>query len=184
MRRAASEVLLLIDGYNAIGGWPKLIELRDRDGLQVARRHLIEVMFSYIAYRGFDAKLVFDAHYQDTPGNCESVSPDLTVCYTNFGQTADSYIEQFCAQFKMSVAALRGDKRLLVATSDRDQQMMVRGYGAECMSVQQLMGEIARTNQQIRDKQRSRKRSKGRFLFHSLDAEVQQRLADLRRGAY
>ena len=182
MGRSALEVLLLVDGYNAIGGWPKLSALRDRAGMQIARRELIEAAISYIAYRGFKAQLIFDAHYQNVPGNCEVISPDLTVCYTDFGQTADSYIEQFCAQFRHRFAASRLAQRLIVATSDRDQQLMVRGYGAECMSVQQLVGEIGRTNQQIQEKQRSQNRSKQRFLFHSLDAEAQQRLAELRRG--
>jgi YacP-like NYN domain len=31
-------VLLLVDGYNIIGSWPKLKKMRDRDGLEVARR--------------------------------------------------------------------------------------------------------------------------------------------------
>ncbi|MCA1994428.1 MAG: NYN domain-containing protein, partial [Coleofasciculus sp. S288] len=73
-------------------------------------------------------------------------------------------------------------QRLIVVTSDRAQQLTVVGYGAEWMSSLQLANDIEFTARRVRSKHRPQKQSRGRFLFNSLDAQAQQRLAQLRKG--
>ncbi|GJM71536.1 hypothetical protein HMSSN036_37520 [Paenibacillus macerans] len=43
--------VLLVDGYNMIGGWPELAELSKRD-LQEARDRLLERLADYQAFSG------------------------------------------------------------------------------------------------------------------------------------
>ncbi|MDP8965950.1 MAG: NYN domain-containing protein [Cyanobacteriota bacterium] len=172
--------VLLVDGYNVIGVWSELKKTRDRNGLEPARKELIEALINYSAFQGYNTQVVFDAHYQDAGVCCETLTNHLSVCYTDFGQTADTYIEKFCASFRFTIGYKT--QRLIVATSDRAQQLTVVGYGAEWMSCQQLASDVELTACRVMRKQRPQKQSRGRFLVNSLDAQAQQRLAEWRKG--
>lgn len=171
--------LLLVDGYNIIGFWPNLKKTRDRDGLEQARRDLIECLINYTASKGYKTQIVFDAQYQNTPVRQENYLNNLSVCYTAWAQTADTYIEKVCASLRRSYSL--NSSRLIVATSDRAQQLTVVGYGAEWISAQGLKKDVELVARQSQRKQRPQKQNRGRFLFHSLDAKAQQRLEQLRR---
>lgn len=180
MPRSTLQAVLLVDGYNIVGHWPELKMARDQDGLETARWKLIEALANYSSFQGFDTQVVFDAQYRDGGSNCEVVTEHLSVYYTDFGQTADTYIEKSCALFRNDMRKFHS--RLIVATSDRAQQLTVVGYGAEWMSAQQLAFEIEATSRRIRRKQKQRQRSPQRFLANSLDPAAQARLAQLRFG--
>ncbi|NEP55703.1 MAG: NYN domain-containing protein [Symploca sp. SIO2G7] len=180
MPRPSLQIILLVDGYNIIGAWSGLKKTRDRYGLEVARQELIEVLVNYSAFEGYQSQLVFDAHSSNKRSCSEAVTNHLSVFYTEFGQTADTHIEKFCASYKSNRCQPRG--RLIVATSDRAQQQTVLGYGAEWMSSQQLAKEVESTLRRTRSQQRPQKPARGRFLVNSLDAKSQQRLAQLRQG--
>jgi predicted RNA-binding protein with PIN domain len=110
MSTYVSQAVLLVDGYNIIGLWPRLREKRDRDELETARRELIEVLVNYSAVQDFEARLVFDAHYRDTPGVKEIITKNLSVHYTDFGQTADTYIEKSCASLRYELRSVKGKR--------------------------------------------------------------------------
>jgi uncharacterized protein len=170
---------LLVDGYNIIGAWPKLDKLRDRHGLEVSRQKLIEALINYSACEGLNTHLVFDAQYQNKPVVAETITHELSVCYTDFGQTADSYIEKFCADFRYHVS--RSITRLIVATSDRTQKLVVTGYGAEWISAQRLIGELETNFKRYQSQQKHRKQANRAFLFDTLDPKTKQKLEDLRK---
>lgn len=69
MPASIPQAILLVDGYNVIGAWPDLTRIRDRDGLEAARRALLETLLSYSASQDYDTQLVFDSQYRDTPGS-------------------------------------------------------------------------------------------------------------------
>ncbi|MDA0265976.1 MAG: NYN domain-containing protein [Cyanobacteria bacterium] len=169
---------LYVDGYNMVGSWPELTQLRDQGGLAAARDQLMELMVNYSAYQQFHTHLVFDAYTQATPAAVEPVTEHLSLHYTDFGQTADSYIERYCARWRANPG------RLIVATSDRAQQLTVMGYGAEWMSALQLSADVLATARRHRDqhhRQAQLKRNQ-RFLAHSLSPEAQLRLQKMRFG--
>ncbi|KGF71638.1 hypothetical protein DO97_17030 [Neosynechococcus sphagnicola sy1] len=178
--RSLTQATLLVDGYNIVGAWSSLIKLRDLQGLSEARRVLTEDLINYSAARGYETQLVFDAHYQAGGGSREVWTPNLSVYYTDFGQSADTYIEKACALFRHNIQKFQ--RRLIVATSDRAQQLTVVGYGAEWMSAQQLQQDLDAATQRVRQQQRSSQRSSQRFLASSLDPIAQERLARLRLG--
>ncbi|MBD2128896.1 NYN domain-containing protein [Microcoleus sp. ZQ-A2] len=181
MPRPSPQAILLVDGYNVIGSWSNLKAARDHDGLEAARHELVEALVNYSAFQGYETQVVFDAHAQNTPIYCEVLTTYLSVYYTDFGQTADTYIEKYCASFH-HYKLCRPCNRLIVATSDRAQQLTVIGYGAEWMSSQQLANDVEFIARRARRKQRPHKQSSSRFLFNSLDAQAQQRLAQWRKG--
>lgn len=180
MPRSAPQALFLVDGYNIVGAWPDLKQVRDREGLEEARRYLIESLTGYSAYQGFDTQIVFDAQYRDSCSVKEVITSNVSVHYTDFGQTADTYIEKACADFRHDLRKFH--QRLIVATSDRAQQLTVTGYGAEWMSAQRLAAEVDAVVRRVQHKQRAAKKTPGRFLAHGLDPIAQQRLAQLRLG--
>ncbi|GFE68061.1 NYN domain-containing protein [Chroococcus sp. FPU101] len=173
--------LLLVDGYNIIGSWSSLQQTRDQFGLEMARYELVEKLTNYTAHNGYKTQVVFDSYYQDTPGTQEDYSPNLSIYFTAFAQTADTYIEKTCASY-YSRRAVPVASRLIVATSDQAQRLTVQGYGAEWLSAKQLEADLEFTQLQIKRKQRSKKPPQRRFLVNSLDIKVQQRLAQLRHG--
>jgi predicted RNA-binding protein with PIN domain len=181
MSRSSAQAVLLVDGYNMIGAWPCLKRTRDRAGLEASRWELIEALTNYSAFQGFATQLVFDAQYQNSCSNQEVITENLLVHYTDFGQTADTYIEKACVSLRHQLAQ---DLiyRFIVATSDRAQQLMVQGYGAEWMSAQQLYYDVEASTFRARQRHKSRKQSSSRFLANAIDAKARQRLSELRMG--
>ena len=175
------QAFLLVDGYNIIGSWSDLKKSRDNYGLEAARDSLIESLINYSPMVSYRTQVVFDAHYQRTPCHVEEYTPLVSAYYTAFAETADTYIEKFCATSKHQ-QDLDRDLRLIVATNDRAQRHMVLGYGAECISSQRLAGEVEITARKITQKKRPAKKSSGRFLLHALDPAAQKRLRQLRYG--
>ncbi|MGD1908632.1 MAG: NYN domain-containing protein [Leptolyngbyaceae cyanobacterium] len=167
---------LCVDGYNIVGSWPELTQLRDQGDLAAARDRLMELMVNYSAYQQFQTHLVFDAYAQANPAAVETVTTHLSVHYTDAGQTADSYIERYCARWRSNPG------RLIVATSDRAQQLTAMGYGAEWMSAQQLNADVLATTRQHRRQRRTQAKGSQRFLAHSLSPEAQVRLQKMRFG--
>lgn len=173
--------VLLVDGYNIIGSWNSLKKTRDRVGLEAARWNLMQLLIDYSAFQGYETRIIFDAQYQDCPSNSQIITQNLAIYYTDFGQTADTYIEKVCASLRSSIAQ-SVISRMIVATSDRAQQLMVQGYGAEWLSAQQLCHEVDATVCRVRQKYKTRKQSNSRFLANSIDAKARQRLAQMRMG--
>jgi predicted RNA-binding protein with PIN domain len=171
---------LLVDGYNVVGTWADLKQARDRDGLEESRRLLVEILANYSAYQDFDTRLVFDAQFRDSGHNREIITSNLSVCYTDFGQTADTYIEKTCAAFRHDIRKFH--QRLIVATSDRAQQLTVVGYGAEWMSAEQLGADVDAIALKVQRRQKPTQKKTGKFLAHTLDPAAQKRLAELRLG--
>ncbi|MBF2003029.1 MAG: NYN domain-containing protein [Synechococcales cyanobacterium C42_A2020_086] len=182
MPSSTPDALLLVDGYNVIGTWHHLARLRDCDGLEAARQQLVDTLLEYTASQNYETQLIFDSHYQDTPGNRDVVTSYLTICYTDYRQSADAYIEKACALYRNDIRKF--NQRLIVATSDRAQQLTVMGYGAEWISAQRLWVEVELAGQRVQRKQRTlqQRQSPKRFLSSSLDPVAQQRLAQMRYG--
>jgi len=172
--------VLLVDGYNIIGAWSELKSLRDRD-LEAARDRLVDTLINYTASKGYHTQVVFDAHFQSTPKFRETLTAYLSVYYTAYKETADTYIEKFCAT--NSRQGRVAQQRLIVATSDRAQQLTVSGYGAEWLSAQQLANDVTWARRKTKTKQRSRQKSQGRFLVNALDPKAQKQLSKLRHGS-
>jgi uncharacterized protein len=179
MERTDYVAKLLVDGYNMIGAWPLLVRTKQHEGFEAARRELIEVLANYSARKGLKTSLVFDAHGVRSPSSQDEITANLSVCYTAFGQTADSYIERICAQLRHRSSK---NNRVIVATSDRLHQLTVVGYGAEWMSARQLESDVHHTHHQAQRRSNRRSKTVHRSLLSGLDEEAKEKLTKLRFG--
>ena len=125
MPPSRKQAVLLVDGYNVIGAWTDLhaknnkrnpLQSGSREELEASRSKLVEALINYRAYEDYETKVVFDAYSRDAPAYTEIITPNLSVHYSDFLETADTYIEKFCAAFRHDLHYSKS--RLIVATSD------------------------------------------------------------------
>jgi uncharacterized protein len=189
MPPSRKQAVLLVDGYNVIGAWTDLhdrhtrhnpLQSGSKEDLESARSKLVEALINYSAYEDYETKVVFDAYSRDAPAYSEIITPNLSIHYTDFLETADTYIEKFCAAFRHDLHY--SGSRLIVATSDRAQQLTAIGFGAEWISSPQLISDIDFSAKRASRRHRPQKQSSGRFLFNSLDSKAQAKLSALRHG--
>lgn len=129
---------MLIDGYNIIFGWEELAKLAQVD-LGAARDKLIDILSNYQGYKQCMMIIVFDAYkVKDNPGSMQQYH-NLYIVYTKEAQTADAYIERATHQ-------LAKDYRIVVATSDNAEQVIVLGHGALRKSTRELELEVKMIN--------------------------------------
>lgn len=110
--------ILIVDAYNMIGNWPQLDKLKKADRLEDARDQLLKVLSNYRKQMDMEIIVVFDAMY--VPGLSKSYQQyDLTIIWTDEGQTADSYIESLAGRLFSPLT------QVTVATSDQAEQWTI-----------------------------------------------------------
>ncbi|GAB4847423.1 hypothetical protein Ancab_026480 [Ancistrocladus abbreviatus] len=172
--------VLLVDGYNMCGYWPKLKKHFMNGQLKLARQKLIDELVSFSLVREVKVVVVFDAMMSGLPTHRENfVGVDLIYS----GEScADAWIEK-------EVVALREDgcPKVWVVTSDHSQQHAAYGAGAFVWSCKALVSEIKASKKEMERMLREQSfilRStsiQGKLLKHNLDSEVVDALKDLRK---
>lgn len=153
---------LLVDGYNIIFSWDELRNLAEIN-IDSARDKLMDIMCNYQGYKKVELILVFDA-YKVHGGKGEIFDyHNIHIVYTKETETADQYIEKFTHE-------ANGKYRVVVATSDRLEQMIVWGQGAKRLSAQELKEEINCINKEIHSV--IGKNTKKRYFFDEIDNSV------------
>ena len=110
--------VIIIDGYNVIGNWPELAQLKEQDQLAKARDRLLEILTEYRRYTEAEITVVFDAMY--VPGITQRYDHyNLEVVFTQQDETADSYIEKLASKVNNHLI------QLTVVTSDQAEQWTV-----------------------------------------------------------
>ena len=138
------DTYLLVDGYNIIYGWPELKELAEIN-LDSARGRLMDILCNYQGYTAETVILVFDAYkVKGSQGTVEDYH-NIHVVYTKQAETADLYIEQ-------ASHTLGRKYKVVVATSDALEQLIVMGQGALRLSAAGLKEEIQRVEEEMREK--------------------------------
>ncbi|TCP24145.1 hypothetical protein EV207_12617 [Scopulibacillus darangshiensis] len=165
--------ILLVDGYNVIGAWEELREIRASD-FAGARDHLIGKMAEYQAYTGWRVMIIFDAHL--VPGiESRKLQSRVEVIYTKEKETADERIEKLVGQLK------NVKTRIHVATSDYTEQWTVFSQGALRKSSRELLIETEKIEKRISEDIRKNHDKKTRVTIH-LDHEMAKVFEKWRRG--
>lgn len=139
--------ILLVDGYNIIGAWSELRELKEVKLLE-ARDRLIELMAEYKAYTGTRVIVVFDAHL--VPGiENKQKQYDVEVIYTRKNEIADERIEKLTKELSSRRV------QIYVATSDLTEQRIIFGQGALRKSARELEIEMLTISSKITKKVKS-----------------------------
>jgi predicted RNA-binding protein with PIN domain len=126
--------ILLVDGYNIIGAWPELRELKERD-FGAARDRLIELMAEYQAFTGCHVIIVFDAYYVQGISR-KYKNHKVEVIFTREHETADERIEKMASELNNIKTQIQ------VATSDYTEQWVIFGQGALRKSARELLVEM------------------------------------------
>ncbi|MFO1442035.1 NYN domain-containing protein [Bacillus sp. Bva_UNVM-123] len=136
--------ILIVDGYNVIGAWPELRELKKKD-LAAARDRLIEKMAEYQGYSGYRVIIVFDAY--DVKGTEKKIkNHKVEVIFTRKNETADERIE------KLAISLSNIKTQIHVATSDYTEQWAIFGQGALRKSARELLNEMNNVENKIEKK--------------------------------
>ncbi|MCF6515643.1 NYN domain-containing protein [Lactobacillus sp. S2-2] len=135
--------LLIVDGYNVIGQWPHLNELKLENKLGQARDELLRELSEYRKFTNKEIIVVFDAMY--VPGLAKkSKKWNMEVIWTSKDETADSYIESL-AKLKQSLLV-----QVVVATSDEAEQWTIFSAGALRISSRELLVDVNRVKKEIK----------------------------------
>jgi predicted RNA-binding protein with PIN domain len=166
--------VLLVDGYNMIGGWPELSAL-SQTGMQEARDRLLDMLADYQAFSGRRVIAVFDAYR--VPGLGRSfVQGKVQVFFTKEKETADECIERLVGEFS------HRRRQIYVATSDFVEQHVIFAQGALRISARELRIEIEDNQKQVKKAiQPENVSSKRHSLEEKLPPEMRKRLEDWRR---
>lgn len=168
------EEYLLVDGYNIIFAWEDLKEL-SKVNIEGARGKLMDILSNYQGYKKNTVILVFDGY--KVQGNIEEVMKyhNIFVVYTKEAETADQYIEK-------TVQKIGKQHRVIVATSDALEQMIILGQGAQRMSARELREQIEIVNQEIREEHIEKTKKANPYLFDSLSDDMAEWMDDIRMG--
>ncbi len=138
------ESFLLVDGYNIIFASEKLSSIADKN-LDGARDALIDICINYQGSMGMTLILVFDAYkVKGNPGSVQKVN-NIYVVYTKEAETADQYIEK-----TVHVMANSKNCDIMVATSDRLEQMIIYGDGAVRIPAREFMKRVEEESERLR----------------------------------
>lgn len=161
---------LFIDGYNIIGAWPELVELRE-DNLEDARRRLVDIISEYSVASGFCTCVVFDGWKVKGNRGTTVENPYIDIIFTPEGMTADMVIERL-------VARLPRFQKIYVATSDRLEQETILAQGGLRISAMELYNMVYRQKDESRKRMASQKKTRNPLDAH-LDDEVRRQLEDM-----
>ncbi|MEL3973409.1 NYN domain-containing protein [Rossellomorea oryzaecorticis] len=165
--------ILLVDGYNIIGAWPELNDLKKKD-LAAARDRLVEQMAEYQGYTGYRVIVVFDAYY--VQGIARKYNNyKVEVLFTRENETADERIE------KLAIELGNIKTQIHVATSDFTEQWAIFGQGALRKSARELLTEIKVIEKKIERKVRKSSDNKPPSKIQLSD-EVAEIFEKWRRG--
>ncbi|GGG10680.1 NYN domain-containing protein [Paenibacillus aceti] len=167
--------VLLVDGYNMIGGWPGLAALSKND-LQAARDSLLERLADYQAFSGRKVVVIFDAYR--VPGLGKSFTQNqVEIHFTKEKETADECIERLSYEFASS------RRQIYVATSDMVEQHVIFGQGALRISARELLVQIEQSEKEVKSKIVERSESASRNTIDSkLSPEMRKMFERWRRG--
>ncbi len=165
--------LLLVDGYNMIGGWPELATL-SLTGMQAARDRLLDLLADYQAYSGRRVIAVFDAYR--VPGLGRSFDQGkVQVFFTKEKETADECIERLVRELTQR------RRQIYVATSDSTEQHVIFAQGALRISARELRLEVEENQKQVKKAIEPDSLSSRHSLEDKLPRDVRNKLEDWRR---
>ncbi|KAJ7561714.1 hypothetical protein O6H91_03G038400 [Diphasiastrum complanatum] len=168
--------VLLVDGYNLCGFWPKLKKHFSRGNLELARKKLVDELATFSAIKGVKVVTVFDAIQSGLPNSMETfASVDIVFTSTS---CADAWIEK-----EVSRLTLDRCPQVWVATSDTLHQQVARGSGAFIWSCNNLISEIKEAKEELRQciKEARSYSMEGKLLEDNLDPTVLNSLQALKK---
>lgn len=123
----------IIDGYNLLF---RTTRARESEDLKAERQQIIQELSNKLKIARLDASLIFDAHLKEGLGQQFFVK-DLSVYFTDKGETADDYILEVVRQSPNPAIQT-------VVTSDTHLAWRVRRRGAHSLPVEEFRKTLER----------------------------------------
>jgi predicted RNA-binding protein with PIN domain len=136
-------VPVIVDGYN-------LLHARGDEPAAPSRARLVTDLVAWARARGRRVVLVFDGWAQGTREAREEAHGPVTVCFTRFGETADTFIVRW----------VEARPEAVVITSDRAVQQGARRRGAAVLDAESFAARLA-AEAPPPDARRARPRARG-----------------------
>ena len=167
-KKETKEEYLLVDGYNVIFAWEELRELA-KVNIDSARGKLQDILCNYQAVRGCHLIVVFDAYRVQGHETEISDYHNIHVVFTKEAETADQYIEKFAHE--------NGRKyRVIVATSDGLEQIIIRGQGCELLSARELEEEVKRSGETLHQAYREAQPRGAGYLLDGISPAMREEM--------
>ena len=165
---------LLVDGYNIIFAWEELKALAE-ENIDGARDRLLDIMSNYQGYKKATVIVVFDAYRVE--GHREEIIRyhNVYAVYTKEAETADQYIEK-------TVHEIGRKHEVTVATSDRLEQVIIRGEGGRLISARELEEEVEMVRREIRQEFLEKRHGGRNYLFDHLEDDLAEEMEKIRLG--
>ncbi|HEO63794.1 MAG TPA: hypothetical protein ENN78_00815 [Candidatus Omnitrophica bacterium] len=128
---------LIIDGYNIINKWPKLIKAKCKS-IELAREALYNIVQKYSDFTGTKATIVYDGKGKES----QHIKGDVDVIFSSEKETADSIIETL-------VYNAKEPNRIKVVTDDNVQRNMVMGMGSFTLSCRSFEKEVGQAQKDL-----------------------------------
>ena len=160
--------ILIVDGYNIIGAWENLKDLKNKD-MGSARDQLIHTLSAYLSWSWQRIIVVFDGQefqWEEHDG--------VEVVYTGMRETADTLIERLAA-------GLVSYGRVEVATSDFAEYRAAAAVGAGVLSATALKERLAEQRAAYM-RHTAPAEKKGLMLNEVLNEDILRTLDRLRRS--
>ncbi|KAG6547556.1 hypothetical protein Mapa_011004 [Marchantia paleacea] len=168
--------VLLVDGYNVCGYWPKLKKHFSKGDLETARQKLLDELVGFSAIKGVKVVVVFDATLSGLTSRKETLQ-NVDVVYT-VDACADSWIER-----EVTMLIADGCPKVWVVSSDTFHQHAAYGAGAYIWNCKVLITEIKDAKKELQELMHddSMYSVKGKLLEHNLDPEAFSALQNLKQ---
>ncbi len=172
-RKQNNPTWLIVDGYNIIGSWPSL---KEKANIQDARDALSDTLLDYCGFENYRLLLVFDAAAIQGNAHEEIMVPqkEHRIIFTQYGQTADQYIERFVREHEK--------EPMIVASSDQLIQVMIFSRAVR-MSARELYIRINEGRADVKEQTSKLKPSASR-LDERIHEDVAKKLELWRLGQY
>ena len=127
--KPSKPLIYLIDGYNLMYEIDEQLALND---LMNGRNNTINLVCDFAGYVDCSVVLVFDAYNNNYNKPVISDNDNITIVYTMYNQTADTYIE-------LKSKELEDDYKVIVVTSDNLEQLKVFSNNASIISSREML---------------------------------------------
>ena len=159
---------LIVDGYNIIGAWENLKQLKEED-FGSARDQLIATLAAYYPWCWERIIIVFDGQ-NFAWDHCDGVE----VVFTEASESADTMIERL-------TAGLSAYSRVEVATSDYAELRAASALGATILSAPALKEKLEVEREAFSERLARKNKGKSLFLNDLLQQSVIDSLEKLRK---
>ncbi len=160
--------VLIVDGYNIIGAWEDLKEMKKKD-IGSAREQLISILAGYRSWCWERIIVVFDGQSFDW-----DEADGIEIVFTGNRETADTMIERLAA-------GLAADYQVEVATSDFAEHRAASALGAKVFSALALKDYLVEKQKSYRPMTGAKKKE-GLMLNDILNKSVIDSLERLPRS--